>query len=109
MSLIVSHIADRCHIIPQTRPDKRRNQELEDAEHSALVTVLLLLAALTIHSFFEGVVVGTLTAGADSLTLILALVSHKPLECPLTITLPPLPLFNLFPFSAFIGYHYDSW
>jgi len=46
---------------------------------TAIVTVILLLGALSIHGFFDGMIIGTLPSGG-SITVLIAVVSHKPLE-----------------------------
>jgi zinc transporter ZupT len=56
------------------------DEEKKENAQSALVTVLLLLLALALHGVLEGLVIGTLQSSVDSLALVFAIVSHKPLE-----------------------------
>jgi zinc transporter ZupT len=59
--------------------DKEKNQQIQPAEFKpkSNITPFLLLIALSLHGFFEGIALGIQGAVKDTLFLFIAIISHK--------------------------------
>jgi len=63
----------------QNSRDRDRNGE-SGFKKSSIVTPVLLMIALSIHSVLEGVVLGIQDSEASTLSLMIAILTHKPVE-----------------------------
>lgn len=54
--------------------------DLETQKKNTIITPLALTIALSIHSLFEGIVFGIQSNHANTLNVMIALISHKPIE-----------------------------
>jgi len=74
----LAHVQVETSPLPGHPPPDDSHTDVEPA--GSVITPLLLMLSLSLHSVFEGIVLGLQTQEASIVSLILALISHKPVE-----------------------------